>query len=74
MNLEDIIVHLKKRKIRFRITRLNIKLKDPKYKETDCSIMQMATIFLTLIRRLKKSFSEETRVFSASMKDIEKAL
>ena len=74
MNLEDVIVRPKKGKIRLRTTGLNIKLRDPKHKETDRPIMQTAIIFSTLIRRSKKSSSEGTRVFSASIKDIEKAL
>jgi hypothetical protein len=74
MNLEDVIIHLKKEKIHLHTARLNIKLKDPKHKETDRSIIQTAIIFSALIRRSKKSSSEETRIFSTSMKDIEKAL
>jgi hypothetical protein len=74
MNLEDVIIRLKKEKIRLRTIGLNIKLKDPKYKETDRSIIQIAIIFSALIRRSKKSSSEGTRVFSTSIKDIEKAL
>jgi hypothetical protein len=74
MNLKDVVVYLKKEKIYLYITELNIKLKDPKYKETDCSIIQTATIFSILIRRSKKSSFEGIRVFSTNIKDIEKAL
>jgi hypothetical protein len=74
MNLEDVIIHPKKRKIRLYITRLNIKLRNPKHKEIDRPIIQITTIFSTLIRRSKKSSSGETRVFSTSIKDIKKVL
>jgi len=74
MNLKDIIVRPKKGKIRFRTVGLNIKLRDPKHKKTNRSIIQIVIIFLVLIRRLKKSSSEGIRVFSASIKDIEKTL